>query len=48
MTTKILAYIPTRSSSLGKHKNIKEFKRLPLMVHTILAAKEAGILARCL
>ncbi|WP_104748762.1 cytidylyltransferase domain-containing protein [Helicobacter cetorum] len=35
----ILAYIPARSGSKGvKDKNIKEFRGLPLMAHTILGA----------
>ncbi|WP_104759061.1 acylneuraminate cytidylyltransferase family protein [Helicobacter bizzozeronii] len=42
--TKVLAYIPARSGSQGvKHKNIRDFKGLPLMAHTILAAKESAI-----
>ncbi|WP_104641347.1 acylneuraminate cytidylyltransferase family protein [Helicobacter bizzozeronii] len=42
--TKVLAYIPARSGSQGvPHKNIKEFRGLPLMAHTILVAKESAI-----
>ncbi|CCF81650.1 N-Acetylneuraminate cytidylyltransferase [Helicobacter bizzozeronii CCUG 35545] len=42
--TRVLAYIPARSGSQGvKHKNIRDFKGLPLMAHTILAAKESAI-----
>ncbi len=41
---KILAYIPARSGSKGvKDKNIKNFKGLPLMVHTILNALNAKL-----
>ncbi|AFI04717.1 cytidylyltransferase domain-containing protein [Helicobacter cetorum] len=36
---KVLAYIPARSGSKGvKDKNIKAFRGLPLMAHTILSA----------
>ncbi|GMB93369.1 N-acylneuraminate cytidylyltransferase [Helicobacter bizzozeronii] len=47
--TRVLAYIPARSGSQGvKHKNIRDFKGLPLMAHTILAAKKAGIFSQIL
>ncbi|GMT39107.1 hypothetical protein NHP20013_12210 [Helicobacter bizzozeronii] len=47
--TRVLAYIPARSGSQGvKHKNIKDFKGLPLMAHTILAAKKARIFSQIL
>ncbi|STP03856.1 acylneuraminate cytidylyltransferase family protein [Helicobacter acinonychis] len=41
---KILAYIPARSGSKGvKDKNIKPFKGLPLMAHTILNAMDTKL-----
>ncbi len=41
---KILAYIPARSGSKGvKDKNVKNFKGLPLMAHTILNALNAKL-----
>ncbi|WP_121757104.1 cytidylyltransferase domain-containing protein [Helicobacter felis] len=47
--TKVLAYIPARSGSQGvPHKNIKDFRGLPLMAHTILAAREAQIFSQIL
>ncbi|WP_104711136.1 acylneuraminate cytidylyltransferase family protein [Helicobacter felis] len=47
--TKVLAYIPARSGSQGvPHKNIKDFRGLPLMAHTILAAKKAQIFSEIL
>ncbi|MFC3847144.1 cytidylyltransferase domain-containing protein [Helicobacter baculiformis] len=47
--SKVLAYIPARSGSKGvKDKNIRPFKGLPLMAHTILSALQAGIFSEVL
>lgn len=46
---KVLAYIPARSGSKGvKHKNIRLFRGMPLMAHTILSALQAGIFSEVL
>lgn len=46
MCTKFVAFIPARGGSKGiLHKNIKEFKGIPLIAHTIIAAKKASYIS---